>query len=84
VVFVDLRMGGLSGFEVLAMLGADPALARIPVIIFTSQTLTDVERQRLERARAILNKAQLSEEGDPTLRQALALAGIPNHVEPRE
>jgi signal transduction histidine kinase/CheY-like chemotaxis protein len=84
VVFLDLRMPGLSGFEVLALLAAEPALARIPVIIFTSQTVTDSERQRLERARAILAKAKLSEEGEPTLLEALALAGIPNHVEPRE
>jgi signal transduction histidine kinase/CheY-like chemotaxis protein len=84
VVFLDVRMPGLSGFDVLAMLAADPAMERIPVIIFTSQSLTDGERQRLERARAILDKAKLSEEGEPTLLDALALAGIPNHVEPRE
>jgi hypothetical protein len=59
-------------------------MERIPVIIFTSQSLTDAEHQRLERARAILNKAQLSEEGEPTLREALELAGIPNHVELQE
>ena len=83
MVFLDLRMPGLSGFEVLALLAAEPALERIPVIIFTSQSLSDAERQRLERARAILDKAKLSEEGEPTLREALALAGIPNHVEPQ-
>ena len=84
VVFLDLRMAGLSGFEVLALLGAEPVLARVPVIIFTSQSLTDAERQRLDRARAILDKAKLSDEGEPTLLAALALAGIANHVEPRE
>ncbi len=84
VVFLDLRMAGLSGFEVLALLGAEVAMARIPVIIFTSQSLTDAERQRLERARAILDKARLSDEGEPTLLEALALAGIANHVEPRQ
>ena len=84
VVFLDLRMPGLSGFDVLALLAAEPAVERIPVLIFTSQSLSDGDRQRLERARAILDKAQLSEEGEPTLRDALALAGIPNHVEPQE
>ncbi len=84
VVFLDLRMPGMSGFDVLALLAAEPAIERIPVIIFTSQSLTDAERQRLERARAILDKAKLSEEGEPTLREALELAGIPNHVEPRQ
>jgi signal transduction histidine kinase/CheY-like chemotaxis protein len=84
VVFLDLRMPGLSGFDVLAMLAAEPATERIPVIIFTSQSLTDAEHQRLQRARAILDKAKLSEEGDPTLREALELSGIPNHVAPQQ
>ncbi len=84
VVFLDLRMPGLSGFEVLVLLAAEPALARIPVIIFTSQSVTDGERQRLQGARAILDKAKLSEEGEPTLLEALALAGITNHVEPSQ
>jgi len=84
VVFLDLRMPGLSGFEVLALLAAEPALARIPVIIFTSQSVTDAERQRLQGARAILDKAKLSEEGEPTLLEALARAGITNHVEPSQ
>ena len=84
VVFLDLRMPGLSGFDVLALMATEPAMERIPVIIFTSQSLTDAERQRLERARAILDKAKLSEEGEPTLRDALERAGIPNHLEPRE
>jgi CheY-like chemotaxis protein/anti-sigma regulatory factor (Ser/Thr protein kinase) len=84
VVFLDLRMPSLSGFDVLALLAAEPAMERIPVIIFTSQSLTDAEHQRLERARAILDKGQLSEQGEPTLQQALERAGIPNHVEPPE
>lgn len=84
VVFLDLRMPGLTGFEVLTLLAAEPAIERIPVIIFTSQSVTDSERQRLDRARAILDKAKLSEEGEPTLREALALAGVANHVEPRQ
>jgi CheY-like chemotaxis protein len=84
VVFLDLRMPGLSGFEVLALLATEPAVERIPVIIFTSQSLSDGERQRLERARAILDKGRLSDGGEPTLREALELAGIPNHVEPQE
>ena len=81
LVFLDLRMPGISGFDVLALLAAEPAIERIPVVIFTSQSLSDAERQRLERARAILDKAQLSEEREPTLREALELAGISNHVE---
>jgi len=77
-------MPGLSGFDVLAMLAAEPATERIPVIIFTSQSLTEAEHQHLQRARAILEKAKLSEEGEPTLREALELSGIPDHVEPQE
>jgi CheY-like chemotaxis protein len=82
VVFLDLRMAGMSGFEVMTCLEADPTLVRVPIIIFTSQVLSDDDRQRLAGARAILDKARVAEEGEPTLLEALARAGISNHVEP--
>jgi signal transduction histidine kinase len=56
-VFLDLSMPDLSGFEVLDLLKAEAATRDIPVIIYTSRTLTDVERQQLEgRTVAILPK----------------------------
>ena len=83
VVFLDLRMAEMSGFEVMTSLAADASLAHIPIIIFTSQVLSDDDRRRLAGARAILDKAQVAEEGEPTLLDALARAGFSNHVEPQ-
>jgi signal transduction histidine kinase/CheY-like chemotaxis protein len=77
VVFLDLRMPGMSGFDVLGAMGAEAELAEIPVIVMTSQPLSDPERERLTPARAILDKARISEERDSTLPEALARAGIP-------
>jgi len=76
VVFLDLRMPGVSGFDVLAAMGAETELAEVPVIVMTSQPLSDSERERLAPARAILDKAQIAEERDTTLLAALEQAGI--------
>jgi two-component system, chemotaxis family, response regulator Rcp1 len=37
LIILDLELPGLSGLEVLAELGADPALRMIPVAMFTSR-----------------------------------------------
>ena len=39
-VVLDLRLPDISGFELLEKLSADPALADIPVIVFTGRELT--------------------------------------------
>ena len=83
VVFLDLRMAEMSGFEVMTAWRRSASLAHIPIIIFTSQVLSDDDRRRLAGARAILDKAQVAEEGEPTLLDALARAGFSNHVEPK-
>ncbi len=60
VVFLDLTMPGVSGFEVLNQLKSDPATQSIPVVISTSFVLSDRERQMLgEQAVAILSKGDL-------------------------
>jgi len=69
-------MPGVSGFDVLAAMGAETELAEVPVIVMTSQPLSDSERERLAPARAILDKAQIAEERDTTLLAALEQAGI--------
>ena len=60
VVFLDLTMPGISGFEVLNQLKSDPATQSIPVVICTSYVLTDRERHQVgEQAVAILSKGEL-------------------------
>jgi CheY-like chemotaxis protein len=36
IIFVDLNMPGFTGFEVIAFLCREPQLARVPVIVVTS------------------------------------------------
>lgn len=60
VIFLDLTMPGISGFDVLDQLKADPATQNIPVVICTSYVLTEPERRHLgEQARAIVSKTDL-------------------------
>ena len=57
VVLLDLNMPDMSGYEVLEAMRADAAMADLPVIINTSQPLTENERGALGRKTlAILTK----------------------------
>jgi CheY-like chemotaxis protein len=47
VIFVDLVMPGLTGFDVLDALAARPETADIPVVVLTSKRLDDRERRVL-------------------------------------
>jgi signal transduction histidine kinase/CheY-like chemotaxis protein len=78
VIFLDLRMPGMDGFEVLEILKADPALARIPVVVYTSKELTDIERKRLAPwAAAIVAKPTESrQDARKEVRNALQRAGL--------
>ena len=78
VIFLDLRMSDMQGTEVLARLKRNPATARIPVVIATSQPIAADERQRLgAHAAAVLAKATLgSDRGVDALRTALRAAQI--------
>jgi signal transduction histidine kinase/CheY-like chemotaxis protein len=61
LVFLDLNMPDISGFDLLDQLKADPLTRDIPVTIVTSLVLSEAERGRLEsQAWAILNKRELS------------------------
>ncbi len=44
---VDLRLPDMSGFELLELLQAEPALREIPVVVFTGKELSDEEEARL-------------------------------------
>ncbi len=62
LIFLDLSMPGMSGYEVLDALKADARTASIAVVIHTSLRLGDEEKERLHGgAAAILYKDQASE-----------------------
>jgi signal transduction histidine kinase/CheY-like chemotaxis protein len=77
-IFLDLKMPGMDGVEVLRQLKEDPRTRAIPVIINTSLQLTDEDRSRLAGDTiAILDKeapGRASAVAD--VQRALARAGI--------
>lgn len=63
IIFLDLRMPGMSGSDVLAALKDDPRTHSIPVVIHTSSSLGEEEQRRLRQAAtAIVYKNQVDEE----------------------
>jgi signal transduction histidine kinase/DNA-binding response OmpR family regulator len=47
LIALDLEMPGVTGFDVVDALSANPATAHIPVVVVTAQQLTPEMRQRL-------------------------------------
>lgn len=57
VIFLDLIMPDISGFEVLDQLKSDPGTRDIPVIIYTGMDMKKEDRRRLgDKAEGILSK----------------------------
>jgi signal transduction histidine kinase/CheY-like chemotaxis protein len=79
VIFLDLRMPDMIGAEVLARLKREPQTAHIPVVIATSQIVSDTERARLgTHAVAVLGKAAIgSDAGGEEILRALRAAHVP-------
>jgi CheY-like chemotaxis protein len=44
---VDLRLPDMTGFELLETIRSEPALAGVPVVVFTGKALTDEDEERL-------------------------------------
>jgi len=76
-VLLDLVMPGLGGADVLRRLRADPATARVPVVVATSKRLDPQERRELEDLGAVvLAKSNLaSPDAAERLADALRRAG---------
>ncbi len=47
-VVLDLRLPGMSGFDLIERIKADPRHRRLPVIVYTGRDLTDDDRARLD------------------------------------
>jgi signal transduction histidine kinase len=62
LIFLDLHMPGMDGYQVLAALKAVPATRDIPVVIHTSQRLSAADREALAPLTVqILEKGQLQQ-----------------------
>ena len=73
LIFLDIRMPGKSGAEVLADLKADPNTSTIPVVMVSSLILGEDDKRQLAGAVAILRKDELSAD---VLRDTLAQASL--------
>ncbi len=77
VIFLDLLMPDMSGFEVLERLRADPETRDLAVIVFSSKDLDDDERRHLaELSMAVMPKGQRPETTLTDIKVALERAGV--------
>lgn len=60
LVVLDLQMPGMDGETALRELRRDTVLAGVPVVVLTSQPITPELRRRLEGARAVVSKDDLT------------------------
>lgn len=71
IVFVDINMPGLSGYEVLGFIKRDPATENIPVVVVTADDDTDTKAKALqEGALALLVKPVVLESLEDILKLA--------------
>jgi CheY-like chemotaxis protein len=82
LIFLDLNMPGLSGYQVLTRIKADPARRNTPVAVVTSADLSAQQRLQLEeQACAMMNKVDLSAKAiDDLLAAAMEPAGVQARV----
>jgi signal transduction histidine kinase/CheY-like chemotaxis protein len=59
ILLLDLKMPGMTGFELLERISEEASLEAVPAIVLTSAILTQDERQRLRRAARIISKSDL-------------------------
>ena len=72
MIFLDLGMPGMDGYQVLTQLKADPVTRDIPVIINTARVFSPEEQTQLAGAAvAILPKSEISREVITTMMRTL-------------
>ena len=78
VIFLDLSLPDMTGFDVLTRLKSDALTRKIPVIIHTSRTLNEEESRRLvKESVAVLSKGNRSREAAiEQVRDSLTKAGL--------
>ena len=64
VVLLDILMPGMDGFEVVEALRADPDTKSVPVVILTSKSMTQQDKERLRgRITYVAQKAEFDLSG---------------------
>jgi signal transduction histidine kinase/DNA-binding response OmpR family regulator len=79
IIFLDVTMPGIDGFEVLTQLKSDPETSGIPVVINSARRLTEEEHRWLaSMATPVLDKADSPSDVTPRVQDALRKAGLPS------
>lgn len=61
LIILDLMMPGLSGFEVVDRIRNQPTMAAVPILVMTSKSITQEERERLNgRVLQVMGKQSLA------------------------
>ncbi|MBL9215245.1 MAG: response regulator [Opitutaceae bacterium] len=77
-IILDLKMSGMNGFELLEVIGKNPAWSKIPVAIVSSMDITPEMRDYLQtRVTAIFQKGRFSREELADLIRPVIQGGAP-------
>ncbi len=70
IIFLDINMPGVNGFEVLSFLKREPRLEKVPVVIVTSDDQPETAKRALRGgAKAIVYKPVMPEMLEEALKQ---------------
>lgn len=76
LIFMDIRMPGISGFDAVEAIKEDDELKHIPVIAFTASTLKDHSKQIHEMFDGFLQKPVFKKEVDAILKKFLKFSYV--------
>jgi CheY-like chemotaxis protein len=75
LIVLDLVMDDATGFNVIAALKEEPLTRDIPVVVHTSMTLGQAERDALSHARAIVSKSRTEPDLRDVVKSLVAAVG---------